>query len=382
MAKLVFVNDIGTWGGAEKIFYQILKGVNNQKEFFQPYVILGSEGLLADKIRQLSVPVYIEPIPEDSRDFIDLAKWGIKVSRAVKLLKPDLIYVNNLRGILFASFPLKLLRKPIIWHEHNIQSSFIRKTILNLLAIWLPNRIVAVSSAVANSYWSIVRSHKIQVIHNALDLSEFSTKNLTNIRKEFDISDETKIITMASVLRPWKGHEFFIRAAHLVKMKFPESKFLVLGEEIMKKERGYKQWLIELSKSLGLKNDVIFMGFRRDVPNVLLQSDVIVLPSVLPDPFPTIVLEAMAAAKPIVATNVGGVPEMVVNGETGLLVPHKNYEAMANAILKLLTDKELACQLGKCGFARLARVFAMDRFNREITEVLVKLLDSSNKKAL
>lgn len=378
MAKLVFINDIGTWGGAEKIFYQILKGVNNQKEIFQPYAILGSEGLLADKIRQLSIPVYIEPIPEDSRDFISLAKWGIKVSRAVKLLRPDLIHINNIRGILFASFLLKLLRKPIIWHEHNIQSLFIRKMILNMLAMWLPNRIIAVSGAVANSYWDIVRNRKIQVIHNALDLSEFSRENLTNIRKEFDISDETNIVTMASVLRPWKGHEYFIRAAQLVKMKFPESKFLILGEETIKREKGYKQWLIELSKSLGLENNIIFMGFRDDVPNVLLQSDVIVLPSVFPDPFPTVILEAMAAGKPIVATNVGGVPEMVVDGETGLLVPPKNYEAMANAILKLLTDNELARRLGKCGLNRLTTTFTINRFNREITEVLVELLDRPN----
>lgn len=378
MNRVVFINDVGTWGGAEKILYHVLKNIGSQKEIFQPCVILGSEGLLADRIRQLSLPVYVEPIPENSRNFVSLIKWGVKVSQIARMLKPDLIYINTLRSIIFTSSFLKLLRKPVVWHEHNIQPSFIRRTVLNLLALWLPNRIIAVSQAVADPYWDIIRKHKIQVIHNALDLSDFSREFPKDIRKEFNIPDKDSIVTVTSVLRPWKGHEYFIRAAHLVKRKYPESKFLILGEEVMKKDKGYKQWLAELCKSLDLENDIIFTGFRDDVPHILLQSDIIVLPSILPDPFPTVVLEAMAAAKPIVATDIGGIPEMVENEKTGLLVPPKDYEALANAILRLLMDREFACRLGRSGFTRLTKAFGIDRFNQEITKILLKLLTRPN----
>ncbi|MCD6571383.1 MAG: glycosyltransferase family 4 protein [Deltaproteobacteria bacterium] len=378
MAKVVFVNDIGTWGGAEKILYQVLKGLKESHETFQLYLVAGSDGLLVDKVRQLSIPVHIEPIPEDTRDFIGLLKWGIKVLQIVRSLEANLIYLNTLRSILFTSLPLKLLRVPIIWHEHNIQPSFVRRTLLNLLALWLPNKIIAVSQAVANTYWNVIRSRKIQVIHNALDLTGFPTKALNNIRKEFNICSEDSIVTIPSVLRPWKGHEYFIRAAQLVTKKFPKCKFLILGEEVIKKEKGYKQRLIELSKSLNLDDNIIFTGFRNDVPNILLQSDVVVLSSILPDPLPTVVLEAMAVAKPVVATNVGGVPEMVVDKETGLLVPPKDYKAMANAILKLLMDKEYSRRLGKAGFERFNEVFTINKFIGGIKKILLEFLKEEN----
>lgn len=373
MAKIVFVNDIGTWGGAEKILYQVLKGLKESQRIFQPQLVAGSDGLLTNKVRQLSIPVHIEPIPEETRDFISLIKWGLKVFQTVRSLGADLIYFNNIRSILFASTLLKLLRKPIVWHEHNIQPSFIRRTGLNLQALWVPNKIIAVSQAVANSYWNIIRSHKIQVIYNALDLSDFPKRPSSNIRKEFNIPDDNSIVTAPSVLRPWKGQEYFIRAAQFIKKKYPKSKFLILGEEVIKRERGYKQQLIELSKSLDLDNDIILTGFRDDVPNILLQSDIIVLSSVLSDPFPTVILEAMAAAKPVVATEVGGVPEMVVDKVTGLLVPPKDSKAMAEAILKLLMNKKYAHQLGQAGFKRLNELFTMYKFISEVKRILLEL---------
>jgi glycosyltransferase involved in cell wall biosynthesis len=379
MAKVIFINDTGTWGGAEKILYQILKGLKKSQEIFQCYLVVGLHGLLVDRVRELSIPVYIEPIPEDTRNLRGLLRWGIKVFQLVRSLKGDLIYLNNLRSILFGSLPLKLLRKPIIWHEHNIQPSFLRKVLLNLLALWLPNKIIVVSQAVANQYWNIIQNRKIQVIYNALDLSSFPERASSNIREEFNIPDGYSIVTIPSVLRPWKGQEYFIRAAQFVKKEFPKCKFLILGEEIIKRERGYKQWLIRLSKSLGVDNDVIFTGFRKDVPTILSQSDVVVLASILPDPFPTVVLEAMAASKPTVATNVGGVPEMVIDGETGVLVPPKDYEAMANAILKLLINKEYSHRLGEAGFERLNKVFTMDKLMKEIEKALVGLLPQQSK---
>lgn len=375
MSNVVFISDIGTWGGAEKILYQILKGLKESQRTLKLYLVVGCDGLLVNKVRQLSIPVYIEPIPEDSRDFAGLFIWGIRVFRVVKLLKPDLVYLNSLRSIIFASLPLKLLCKPIIWHEHNIQPSFIRKTLLNLLAAWLPTKIIAVSWAVANSYWGIIRKRKIKVIHNALDVSsQFHKVVPGSIRIEFNIPDKNSIVTLPSVLRPWKGHEYFIRAAQLVKKKFPDCKFLIFGDELIKREKGYKLWLIELSKSLGLVDDIVFTGFQSNVPHILLQSDVVVSSSILPDPFPTIILEAMAAAKPVVATNIGGVSEIVVDGETGLLVPPKDYKAMADAILRLLIDKEYAYNLGKAGFTRLTEIFTIDKFNQEISSVLFELL--------
>jgi len=371
MIKVLFINDIGDWGGAEKILYQILKGIGKNQDKFQFYLITGTDGLLVGKVKKLSaITTYIEPIPKENRDLIGLFRWGLNMFKIARKLNPDLIYINNLRGIIFSSVPLKLLRKPIIWHDHNIQPTFIRKTILNLMALWLPNRIIAVSKAVANSYWTINRNNKVRIVHNGLDLSEFSYKISSNIREEFEIPNEYSIITIASVLRPWKGHEYFIKAASFVKREFLKTKFIILGDEVVNREKGYKEQLINLSNSLNLENDIIFTGFRKDVSNILLQSDIIVLSSILPDPFPTVILEAMAAAKPIVATNIGGVSEMVIDNVTGLLVPPKDSKAMAEAILKLLTDMEYSYKLGREGFERLNDIFTLDKFIKEIKRIL------------
>jgi len=374
MIKVLFINDIGKWGGAEKILYQILKSISKNQDKFQIYLITGSDGLLVNKVKKLSsISIYIESIPKDNRDLIGLFRWGLNIFKIARKLKPDLIYINNLRGIIFSSVPLKLLHKPIIWHEHNIQPTFIRKTILNLMALWLPNRIIAVSKAVANSYWAINRNNKIQVVHNGLDLSEFQNKISSDIRGEFRIPKEYSIITIASVLRPWKGHEYFIKAASFVKKEFLKTKFIILGDEVVNNEKGYKEQLINLSNSLNLEKDIIFTGFRKDVSNILLQSDIIVLSSILPDPFPTVILEAMAVAKPVVATNIGGVPEMVIDNVTGLLVPPKDSESMAKAVLKLLIDKKYSNQLGMTGSTRLNKIFTLDKFIKKIEKILLDL---------
>ena len=130
---------------------------------------------------------------------------------------------------------------------------------------------------------------------------------------------------------------------------------MLVGEGEAEHEK-YKQELRQIVEKLGLAQDVIFTGFRRDIPELLAAFDVLVLPS-LEEAFGRVVIEAMACAKPVVATRGGGLPEIIRDKETGLLVPVKDPQAIAGAVLQLLADKALARQMGLSGRKRAEEMF-------------------------
>lgn len=137
------------------------------------------------------------------------------------------------------------------------------------------------------------------------------------------------------------------------------------------------QLLISLAKSIGVENETIFAGKRNDIPNIMKALDVFVLPS-LWEGFGLVPLEAMAAQKPVVATSVSAIPEVIVDGETGLLIPPKDSIALADAILKLLDDPELAREMGRKGRVRLEKEFSVDRMVSQTEALYDRLILSKS----
>jgi glycosyltransferase involved in cell wall biosynthesis len=145
----------------------------------------------------------------------------------------------------------------------------------------------------------------------------------------------------------------------------PDVRFLIIGDG------GLKKQLMDLSSNLGVSKNVMFLGFRSDIPELLSVMDVLVLAS-LREGFSNAILEAMAAMKPVVATNVGGNPEVIIDGVTGLIVPPKDPHSMAQAILNLLQNEDLAQQMGEAGRRRVENHFTID----VITQKYIQLYDS------
>ena len=209
--------------------------------------------------------------------------------------------------------------------------------------------------------------NKIVVIRNGISPSNFSTKGRRAIlRRVLGLAPSDRLVAVFSRLNRMKGVNYFLDAAVLLSRSFPDVHFLVVGDGASKTE------LEEQACRLGLAQRIVFTGFRSDVPDLLSESAISVLPS-LSEGTSNTLLESMAAGIPVVATRVGGNPEVIEDGVSGLLVPVRDPAALATAMGRLLEDEELAARLGQAGQRRVQELFSLEGSVRQ-TEQLYRSL--------
>ena len=175
-------------------------------------------------------------------------------------------------------------------------------------------------------------------------------------------------IGLVGRLSAWKGQHIFLEAAALVHKRFPRARFQIIGSAMFGEE-AYEAEIRQLCVTLGLEECVEFTGFRTDVPALIAQLDILVHASTTGEPFGQVVVEGMMAGKPVVATDGGGVPEIVEDGVTGWLAPMGESAPMAEAILRLLEDPEEAAAMGAAGRQRVLEHFTIELTARRVQEV-------------
>jgi L-malate glycosyltransferase len=201
---------------------------------------------------------------------------------------------------------------------------------------------------------------KIVVIRNGVDLTRFSTvPDGESIRRGLGVPEGAPLVAVVSRLTEMKGLEQFLEAAAALKPRYREARFLIVGETAPNNQP-YLPKLQALADRLGVADRVIFTGLRGDVPALLSTVDVSVMPS-LNEALSNVLLESMAAGAPTVATRVGGTPEALIDGSSGLLVEPGDSAALARGISRLLDDRELAARLGNAARARIADTFSVGR---------------------
>lgn len=230
---------------------------------------------------------------------------------------------------------------------------------------------VAVSEDIARGLCQAVgiRPNRIRIIYNGIETDLFhpNQKTREQIRRELQVTDEQSVIGTIGNLYPVKGHTYLVRAAAAVTQVFPESVFIIAG-------RGQLlEGLQTEARELGVEKHIRFLGFREDVPALLQAMDIFVLPS-LSEGLPLSALEAMASGKPVVATRVGGVPEVVVDGETGFLVAPEDADDLAEKLVCLLKAPCLLQQLGAKGHEMVKERFSLDRMVKNYEELYQKAL--------
>jgi glycosyltransferase involved in cell wall biosynthesis len=198
---------------------------------------------------------------------------------------------------------------------------------------------------------------RTRVVYNGLDLAAFDREAARPAELPLPGGDGPVIGTVSHLI-PWKGQEIFLRAAAQLLQAHPGWRFVVVGDPIFQ-FRTERERLERLAGELGISDRVTFAGHREDIPAVMSALDLFVLPS-LYEPFGRVLIEAMGARKPVVASRAGGVPEIVLDGETGVLVPPGEPEALADAIADLVVDRERAERLAAAGRARVEKHFSLE----------------------
>lgn len=243
----------------------------------------------------------------------------------------------------------------------------------NLQLHWMFNdRVIAVSDATRRYHVRVNRvpTRRVDVVHNFVDAERFQSvtrADADSVRADLAISPQAKLIGVIGDIGRRKGQIFLVRAMPRILRAVPEAHLLCVGHW----RQGYRDQFQQEAVSLGIDQHVTWSEARQDIPSVLKTLDLAALPS-LEENLPLTILEAMACGQPVVATNVGGVPECVDHGVTGLLVPPGDSTKLADAIVRILQDRDLANQMGAAGHCRVLQEFSMRSQIERIEAVLEK----------
>lgn len=230
---------------------------------------------------------------------------------------------------------------------------------LTLASLRRADAVVAVSRAVARRLRSsAVPGERMHVIPNGVETDRYAPRRLQDsreeVRRSLGFEDEARVLLLPAVMREGKGHDLLLRLLPAVRRRVPSVRVLFAGGGEREKALRHE------AKAYDVDDVVRFLGFRTDVPELMAASDVVVLPS-FAEALPTVLMEAAAASRPVVATRVGGTPEVVENGRTGLLVPPDDPPALGDGVVRLLENAALGRRFGSAARSRAERLFDIRR---------------------
>lgn len=255
---------------------------------------------------------------------------------------------------------------PQLWHEHNIKRIHVVNRHLYRFAARSCGAVVGPSRAVTdNLALAGIDRQKLRTVYNGIDLDRFNIDDheVLRVRHELGLDRDTKGVGLFGQLLPHKGHRTLIDAAGRIRHAVPHVRFFFVGAL---ENPPYEEELRGAIEAVGLSGAFQFCGWRRDVPVVLKAMDVLTVPTLTPEPAALGLMEAMAASRPAVASRTGGTPEIVQEGETGLLVPPGDAAALADAVIALLGDDKQRTAFGRAGRARVERAFTLARHLEEV----------------
>lgn len=383
---ILFLHSSNEMYGSDKVLFQIISGLD--KELFEPIVILPSdihyEGKLSQALDGIGVRNYSVTIAILRRKYFSLGGgvqllfnylsglWRIWL--IARKHKVSLIH-SNTSAVLGGGVVAFFLGIPHIRHVHEIlkQPEWLGKIIYSMICVG-SQQVVAISSAVAEALQSSIGclERKITLIWNGIDTDVFSPQvSGKEMRKEWGIPEDGIVVSVVGRISHWKGQEVFLDAAHSL-LDNPSLYFIIIGDPI----QGDEQRLLNLKKKVAFweqKNRVIFVQYDNRIAEVMRAIDILVVPSILPEPFGLVVIEAMASERCVVAFAHGGVKE-IVNDSTGLLVTPNNVNALRNAILKLALDENMRNQMGRHGRRRVIQNFSLTKFKNEFNDLYLSII--------
>jgi len=370
--------------GAQVGLYNFLQKIDPEQ--FTSVVVCPAEGLFTQKIRQLGIEVKIIPLPDKWLSFggelLGLSLWERmilskdllpQIRDLIRLISERnicLMHCNTIRSMVTSGWAAKFTRIPLVWHVKGEGSL----GYLDQIAFLLSDRIIAISDDVRASlekhtFWE--SANKIVTIRDGIPLDKFNPDSCgKSVRQEFGFSQDNIVIGTVGSLSPRKRHDLFIEMANLLAMENPHLRFLIIGDIPCQEHSNYKEYLIDMAKDLLCDGRLVFAGWRDDMPQVYAAMDIFTLASAQ-EGLALVVLEAMAMAKPVVRTLSAGAKETVEDGVTGYLVPVNDMPAMADAVRRLVTDREQCVQMGKAARNRTCSLFSTDRMAREIETVFL-----------
>jgi glycosyltransferase involved in cell wall biosynthesis len=386
--NILVVHNNNDFYGAEKVLLELLSRLDRSR--FVPIVVLPTDtrhiNRLSPELAKLNIECCFIPLGVLRRKYFKLQKLPrfsfevlVGVRQLVRLIhKRNIVLVHtNTNTILASPLAARLTRVPHVWsiHELMVEPATVRSA-LHYMIPRFSTRVVTVSQAVRDHMLKDAAkfADRFTFVRGAIDVEPFLTaKGRARVRAEWGVREGEVLIGMAGRVTRWKGQSIFVQAAKRIAERHPQAKFAAVGG-VFDTEKFYMDRFRKEVHDAGLDNNLTVNDFRADMPDVFAAFDIFVLPSILPEPFGLVVIEAMASGKPVVATAPGGPSETVVDGETGFLVPPSDASAIAKALEVLLADPQKRISMGDAGRRRAREVFALPRYVAEFEELYDSVL--------
>lgn len=361
------------------------------RQGYQVLAILPAGGAAVDLFRDAGLDPIVTKITRAKRSYLSAQSlieyffgFPVEVVELVRILRihrPDVVHINEIFDVQ-PGLAAKLCRIPIVWHiRADLESPTWARTLLAWLVKSCATQILTVSQSAARRVFGESFPSNLRVLHDPAYLSlrfpgerrgDISDK--ANGRNALGIPFSVPLVGLVSKLHRVKGHEYLIRAIPQILKGCPDAMFVIVGGPI-EGLRDDAEFLQSLPKLLGIRDRVVFTGYRPDVSRLISTCDVMVHCPYWEDPFPRVVMEAMALGKPVVATKVGGIPEQVENGVSGILVPPRDENALAQAIVRLLSNHTLRESMSLRAWKRAREVFSPVDYNATLHHIYSSLAE-------
>jgi len=358
--RLLVVNHTSLFGGAERNLCDLLSRLPEDQVQVLAVVAPG-HGPAVDVMNSLDIRCIDLPVPCFAGKIFsisiisELIKWLRFQSKLRKLLideKPDLIYANSPHAAIAVELILEKQKFPLVWQIPDL----IKDSKFNRLALrrvfQKSGAIIAVSRATASSIIRLgANPLNVHLVYCGVESKDFDlvAEGSVRLRNELGIETNAPVIGMFGQLTQWKGWHVLIEAIPQVVNIYPDAQFIFVGRAMVNDDKLYVDRLKKRLNSLRIAKNVHWLGFRSDVPRIMLSCDVIVHASIKPEPLGVVIMEGMAAGKPVICTRGGGTSEMNVNRETGLIVEPGNHNDLGKAINFLIRHPEIRLQMGNRG---------------------------------
>lgn len=345
-------------GGGQWSLYYLIKHLN--KDIFHPIVLCPDDGELAEKMRSVGADVIFLNVGRIRR----LNPFVIK--RLVSIIKDkniSLVHTDSTTENFYAGIAAKIAGIPLVWHIRTSEGEYFLDRVLSFLS----TKLILVADALKSRFRWLEKTQKLVTIYNGIDLEEFDSFSATpsSIRKESGIGESEILLACVGRIEKRKGQEYLISA-----MKHADNVKLIFAG---KADEVYLRQITTLCEDLNICDKIIFAGHRNDIPSFLRSIDIPVFPT-LTEGFSRVLLEAMAAGRPVIATDVGGNSEAIIDGITGYVVPAKKPEALAHRINELTSNKEKRKRMGLSGRQRIEKGFAIERHAKAVEELYKEII--------
>jgi glycosyltransferase involved in cell wall biosynthesis len=378
--KILYLHPTAAPSGATNSLFSLFEEIDRRT--FEPVLLLPENGVFSSQAGSIGIDTLTLPSMIRFEEGYRLSRLPrilstvLSLADVVKRKGIRIIHSNSPRTAYLGGAAARISAVRSVTHVRDIHMNPFSNRLKARLLDRLSDAIVTVSSATRESIIAVTPSlaPKTKVVYNGIDVAKIDGLPSRNVRPELGVSESDPLIGSVGLLHPVKGPDVLIRAAARLKPSFPTLRVLIVGEGRFKEGRAYHRKLENLAQDLNIRSSVIFTGFRRDVFDLMRAMDVLIHPAVYPDPLPRTILEACALRKPIVATGVGGVPEILEHERSGLLIKPADPEALAAAVDSLLMDRVKAASLAAEARRKVERFFSLEKHAEKMMSLYEDIL--------